>query len=133
MEQYSTENLKLSPHNRPILSGTTRKHIRVIMKVRIACGVCKFISLDYVGNRYVWDKREGYHFLEWWDGKNRRRERAGLTPNEALEALRRKQHELVGELIAAGKAPPLWKSLPALWPHRAQTRCKKSLTQEIRG
>jgi hypothetical protein len=48
----------------------------------------------------------GSYFLEWWDGKRRRRERAGLTPNEALEAQRRKQHELVGELIAGGKTPP---------------------------
>ena len=106
MEHHSTESLKLSPPNRPNLSGTARKRIRVIKKVRIARGVWKFISLDHVGNRYVWDKREGYYFLEWWDGKRRRRERAGLTPNEALEAQRRKQHELVGELIAGGKTPP---------------------------
>jgi hypothetical protein len=78
----------------------------VIKKVRIARGVWKFISLDHVGNRYVWDKREGYYFLEWWDGKKRRRERAGLTPTEVLEAQRRKQHELVGELSAGDKTPP---------------------------
>lgn len=97
MEQHSAENFKLSPPNRPSLSGTAKKRIRVIKKVRIARGVWKFISLDHVGNRYVWDKREGYYFLEWWEGKKRRRERAGLTPNEALEAQRRKQHELVGD------------------------------------
>ncbi len=90
----------------PRPSGTARKRIRIIKKVRLAGGVWKFISLDRVGDRYVWDKRPGCYFLEWWEGRKRKRERAGITPNEALEAQRRKQHELVGELIAAGKAPP---------------------------
>jgi hypothetical protein len=106
VEQHSTDNFKLSPPNRPSLSGTARKRIRVIKKVRIARGVWKFISLDHVGNRHVWDNREDYYFLEWCDGKKRRRERAGLTPKEALEAQRRKQHELVSELIDGGKTPP---------------------------
>jgi integrase/recombinase XerD len=74
--------------------------------VRVAGGLWKFISLDRIGDRYVWDKRPGYYFLEWWEGQKRKRERAGITPNEALEAQRRKQHELVGELIAGGKTPP---------------------------
>ena len=82
MEQHSKESSKLPAPSAPRLSGTARKRIRVIKKVRIAPGVWKFISLDHVGNRYVWDKREGYYFLEWWQGKKRRRERAGLTPNE---------------------------------------------------
>ena len=29
----------------------------------------KFISLPRVNNRYVWDKREGHYFIEWWEGK----------------------------------------------------------------
>ncbi len=106
MEQHSKESSKRPAPYNARLSGTAKKRIRVIKKVRIAPGVWKFISLDHVGNRYVWDKREGYYFLEWWEGKKRRRERAGLTPSEALEAQRRKQHELVGELIAGGKTPP---------------------------
>jgi len=90
----------------PRPSGTARKRIRIIKKVRVTGGVWKFISLDRVSNRYVWDKHPGCYFLEWWEGKKRKRERAGLTPSEALEAQRRKRHELVGELIAGGKAPP---------------------------
>ena len=106
MELHSKESSRLPSLYAPRLSGTAKKRIRVIKKVRIAPGVWKFVSLDHVGNRYVWDKREGYYFLEWWDGRKRRRQRAGLTPSEVLEAQRRKQHELVGELIAGGKTPP---------------------------
>ena len=74
---------------RPPLSATAKKRVRIIKKVRIAGGLWKFISLDRVGNRYVWDKRSGYYFLEWWEGKKRRRQRAGETPSEAIEAQRR--------------------------------------------
>jgi integrase/recombinase XerD len=86
--------------------GSVRKRVRIIKKVRLAGGLWKFISLDRIGKRYVWDKRPGYYFLEWWEGRRRRRERAGLTPSEAVESQRRKQHELIGELIAGGKNSP---------------------------
>lgn len=83
-----------------------KRRVRIIKKIRIAGGLWRFISLDRIGDRYVWDKRPGYYFLEWWDGKNRRRERAGVTPSEAAEAQRRKQHELIGELLEQGGVPP---------------------------
>jgi hypothetical protein len=51
----------------------------------------------------VWDKREGYYFLEWWDGKKRCRELAAQTPSEALEAQRRKKNEIIGELVGGGR------------------------------
>ncbi|MGB6877631.1 MAG: tyrosine-type recombinase/integrase [Candidatus Acidiferrales bacterium] len=86
--------------------GRLRKRVRIIKKVRVAGGLWKFISLDRIGKRYVWDQRAGYYFLEWWEGRRRRRERAGITPSEALESQRRKQHELVGELVAGGKNSP---------------------------
>jgi len=89
--------------HQPRPSGILRKRVRIIKKVRVAGGLWKFISLDRIGKRYVRDKRPGYYFLEWWEGRRRRRERAGVTPSEALESQRRKQHELVGELIAGGK------------------------------
>jgi integrase len=95
-----------APAYQPRSSGTARKRVRIIKKVRIAGGLWKFISLDRIGKRYVWDKRPGYYFLEWWEGKKRRRERAGLTPSEALEAQRRKHHELLGKLVAGGASPP---------------------------
>lgn len=55
-----------------------------------------------VQDRYVWDKRPGYFFVEWWEGRKRRREVAGRTPSEAAEAQRRKRNELIGELVAGG-------------------------------
>ncbi len=79
-----------------------RKRVRIIKKVREASGVWRFISLDRVGERYLWDKREGCYFLEWWEGKRRKRESAGTTPAQALEARRRKQNELLGELVSRG-------------------------------
>ncbi len=83
-----------------------RKRVRIIKKVRITGGVWRFVSLDRIGTRYVWDKRPGHYFLEWWEGKKRRRESAGHTPSQALEAQRRKQNELIGELVAGGATPP---------------------------
>jgi hypothetical protein len=87
-------------------SGGLRKQVRILKKVRFAGGLWKFVSLDRIGKRYVWDKRPGYYFLEWWEGRRRRRESAGVTPSEALEAQRRKQYELVGELVTGGKNSP---------------------------
>lgn len=87
-------------------SGGLRKRIRIIKKVRVTGGLWKFISLDRIGKRYVWDKQPGYYFLEWWEGRKRCREKAGVTPSEALESQRRKRHELVGELIVRGKSFP---------------------------
>jgi integrase/recombinase XerD len=80
-----------------------KKRVRIIKKIRPSPGNWKFISMRKAGNRYVWDKRPGYYFSEWWEGPKRKRELAGQTPSEAAEAQRRKQNELVGELLAAGK------------------------------
>jgi integrase/recombinase XerD len=80
-----------------------KKRVRIIKKIRPKAGVWRFISMRKIGNRYVWDKRPGYFFIEWWDGKKRKREVAGTTPSEAAEAQRRKQNELVGELLTNGK------------------------------
>ncbi len=87
---------------------TATKRVRIIKKIRFTGGIWKFISLDRIGTRYVWDKQPGYYFLEWWEGKKRRRERAGDTPSQALESQRRKTNELIGEMAAGGRAfkPP---------------------------
>lgn len=77
--------------------------MRIIKKVRLPEGGWKFITLDRIEGCYVWDKREGHYYLEWWDGKKRRRELAGQTPSQALEAQRRKRNELISELVAGGK------------------------------
>lgn len=80
------------------------KRVRLIKKIRLASGDWRFISLDRIGERYVWDKRPGVYFVEWWDGRRRRRERAGLAPSEASEAQRRKRNELVGEAVTSRRA-----------------------------
>ena len=82
------------------------KRVRIIKKIRESSGVWRFISLQRNDSRYVWDKRPGYFFVEWWEGKKRRRQVAGQTPSEAMEAQRRKRNELVGEQITGGKELP---------------------------
>lgn len=100
--QKRTSKTASAPSPRGV-GRVAKKRVRIIKKVRIAGGLWKFISLDRVGTQYVWDKRPGYYFLEWWEGKKRLRERAGVTPSEAVEAQRRKQHELIGELLGQGR------------------------------
>ena len=87
----------------------TGKRVRIIKKVRERSGVWRFVSLDKIGTRYVWDKRPGYYFVEWWQGTRRCRQLAGRTPSEASEAQRRKRNELLGELIAAGTVSEILK------------------------
>lgn len=106
MEQAQRESVQTAAPPRLLLPGAAKKRVRIIKKVRIAGGLWKFASLDRIGSRYVWDKRPGYYFLEWWEGKKRRRQLAGQTPSEAIEAQRRKRNELLGELLAQGKVPP---------------------------
>jgi len=81
-----------------------KKSVRIIKKIRESSGVWRFVSLKKAGARYAWDDRPGNYFVEWWDGPKRRREIAGQTPSDALEAQRRKRNELAGELILGGKA-----------------------------
>ncbi len=80
------------------------KRIRIIKKIRVSSGVWKFVSLKRAGNRYAWDGRPGVYFVEWWEGRKRRREMAGRTPAEAAETQRRKRNELAGEGMLGGKA-----------------------------
>ena len=82
------------------------KRVRIIKKIRESAGVWRFVSLERIGSRYVWDKRHGYYFAEWWEDKKRRRQLAGQTPSEAMEAQRRKRNELLGELVVQGKQLP---------------------------
>jgi integrase len=89
------------------LDVAEKKRIRIIKKIREANGGWRFISLKRAGPRYAWDDRSGVYFVEWWEGKKRRRERAGETPSEAMEAQRRKRHELVGESVLGGKTAPV--------------------------
>jgi integrase len=83
-----------------------KKRVRIIKKIRLGPGQWEFISLSRIGTRYVWDKRSGYYYIEWREGKKRCRELAGQTPSEATEAQRRKANELMGELYAGGRQLP---------------------------
>jgi len=84
----------------------TIKRVRLIKKIRQSSGIWRFISLTRIRDRYVWDKRPGYYFVEWWQGPRRKRQLAGTTPSEALEAQRRKRNELMGEALVQGKPVP---------------------------
>ena len=95
-----------SPSSQASTSRSFKKQVRITKKIRTAQGVWKFISLQRVNNRYVWDKREGHYFIEWWEGKRRCRELAGQTPSQATEAQRRKRNELIGEMAIGGKQRP---------------------------
>ncbi|MCL6494301.1 MAG: hypothetical protein K6T54_05905 [Ignavibacterium sp.] len=79
-----------------------RKRVRLLKKVRLASGRWQFVSLPRKGASWVWDPRPGQYFLEWWEGPQRRRQSAGQTPAEALEAVRRKQLELAGLAVLGG-------------------------------
>lgn len=84
----------------------TVKRVRIIKKIREGSGDWRFISLKRAGTRYAWDERPGPYFIEWWDGPRRRRQLAGQTPSEAMEAQRRKRNELAGERLLGGKPEP---------------------------
>ncbi len=76
-----------------------KKSVRIIKKIRDEDGQWRFVSLRHAGARYVWDKRPGHYFVEWWEGKQRKRESAGITPSEAMEAQRRKRNEIIGAFV----------------------------------
>ena len=120
-----------------------KKRVRIIKKVRIAGGIWKFICLDRIGRNYAWDKQPGHYFVEWWEGKKRRREFAGETPLQALEAQRRKTNELVGELLTGathiepsqeeGIATPIDKALELFADHvRTHSPAKPATHQRYR-
>lgn len=109
---------------RPPTHGRAKKQVRIIKKIRSDRGVWQFVSLRQLNGRYVWDKRDGHYFIEWWEGKRRRRELAGQTPSQATEAQRRKRNELVGEQIMGGARPvaerlELDETVPPVRPVRA--------------
>ena len=83
-----------------------KKAVRIIKKIREESGQWRFVSLRHAGARYAWDKRPGHYFVEWWEGSRRRRQVAGQTPSEAMEAQRRKRNELVGELMLGSNGKP---------------------------
>ena len=113
-----------TPHPQTSNPRRAKKQVRIIKKIRGDQGVWQFVSLRQLNGRYVWDKRDGHYFIEWWEGKRRRRELAGQTPSQATEAQRRKRNELVGEQIMGGARPvaerlELDETVPPVRPVRA--------------
>ena len=87
-------------------------HVNIVKKVKID-GDWKLLSIprNAKGN-YDWNAlSDGSYLIEWRAGGKRRRESAGVTAAQALEAQRRKRHELEGRELGvpgfelAGEAP----------------------------
>jgi len=105
VHQRFTSQPETSPASQLPASRSFKKQVRITKKIRTAKGVWQFISLQRVKNRYVWDKREGFYYIEWWEGRRRCRQLAGQTPTQASEAQRRKRNELIGEMATGGRQP----------------------------
>jgi integrase len=103
VQQRFSSQPETSPVSQPSASRSLKKQVRITKKIRTAKGVWQFISLQRVKNRYVWDKREGFYYIEWWEGRRRCRQLAGQTPTQASEAQRRKRNELIGEMATGGR------------------------------
>jgi hypothetical protein len=75
-------------------------HVNIVKKIKID-GDWKLLSIlrNAKGN-YDWNAlSEGLYLIEWRAGGKRRRESAGVTAAQALEAQRRKRHELEGRKL----------------------------------
>ena len=74
--------------------------VNIVKKIKID-GEWKLLSIprNAKGN-YDWNAlAEGLYLIEWRAGGKRRRESAGITAAQALEAQRRKRHELDGRKL----------------------------------
>jgi len=75
-------------------------HVNIVKKIKID-GDWKLLSIprNAKGN-YDWNALpEGLYLIEWRAAGKRRRESAGVTAAQALEAQRRKRHELEGRKL----------------------------------
>lgn len=106
---------------------TLQRSVRLVKKIQEA-GVWKFVSLARNGVRYVWDPRPGAYYLDWWEGR-RRREYAGETPSAALQAQRRKRHELAGAALLGSSDS----SLPQSRHNQAAEAAGERLVVEEQG
>jgi len=75
-------------------------HVNIVKKVKID-GSWKLLSIprNAIGN-YDWNALpDGLYLVEWYAAGKRRRQSAGVTAAQALEAQRRKRHELDGRKL----------------------------------
>lgn len=86
--------------------------VNIVKKVKVD-GTWKLLSVprNAKGN-YDWNAlQQGLYLVEWYAAGKRRRESAGVTAAQALEAQRRKKHELEGRALGvpgfeqAGETP----------------------------
>ena len=76
--------------------------VNIVKRIKID-GLWKMFSIprNAKGN-YDWNAiADGRYYVEWYVGGTRRREGAGVTAAQALEAQRRKRHELEGSQLGA--------------------------------
>ena len=75
-------------------------HVNIVKKIKIN-GDWKLLSIPRnTKGSYDWNALpEGLYLIEWRAGGKRRRESAGVTAAQALEAQRRKRHELEGRKL----------------------------------
>ncbi len=75
-------------------------HVNVIKQIRVGKG-WKLVSIPR--NRhggYDWRALpEGRYFIEWWERGKRKRQAAGATTADALEAARRRKHAMEGKAL----------------------------------
>jgi len=75
-------------------------HVNIVKKIKVD-GDWKLHSIPHnAKGNYDWNALpEGLYLIEWRAGGKRRRESAGVTAAQALEAQRRKRHELEGRKL----------------------------------
>src|SRR5580658_5127188 len=80
--------------------GDILPRVNIVKRIKID-GRWKMFSIprNAKGN-YDWNAiADGRYYVEWYVGGTRRREGAGVTAAQALEAQRRKRHELEGRKL----------------------------------
>lgn len=87
--------------------GQAMFSVNVLLRVRRENGWVRIPVRKTGRGKFLWDNSEsGIYYLEWYEDKKRRRERAGIRPAEVIEARRRKILELKGGAIEKGRSVP---------------------------
>lgn len=95
-----------------------KKRVRIIKKIRSKPGIWQFISMRKIGNRYVWDKRPGYFFVEWWEGKKQKR---ALAVRHPVRPARRNAANRTSSLESDSPTAKKSRQLRKVWPLPSRT------------
>ena len=74
--------------------------VNILKRIKVD-GRWKMVSIPRRKDNDSYDWKalpEGRYLIEWWERGKRRRQGAGITTAEALDAARRKKYELEGKL-----------------------------------